>query len=155
MPPTPRPEDDNHPLPAPGLTPPSRRDLLRWGGVAAAGVLGGLGIAGSPAYATSAAGSAAAASTFSPLRPPATPLAVRSPYLTTWLAGDNLAGTWPTFWNGRITALAGIARIDGTPYVFLGAPALPAGPALGTMTQTSLQLTATRSIFTLTGAASR
>ncbi len=146
----PHPEDDNRPLPAPGLPPLSRRDLLRWGGVAAAGALGVLGLDGTAAHAAPASVQAVAP-TFTPLRPPATPLAVRSPYLTTWLAGDNLAGTWPTFWNGRITALAGIARIDGTPYVFLGAPALPGGPALSTMTQTSLQLTATRSIFTLTG----
>src|SRR5438045_6096753 len=31
--------------------------------------------------------------TFSPLRPPATPLAVRSMYLSTWQPADNLAGT--------------------------------------------------------------
>jgi glutaminase A-like protein/uncharacterized protein DUF5127/ricin-type beta-trefoil lectin protein/uncharacterized protein DUF4964 len=92
----------------------------------------------------------ATAATFSPLRPPATPLAVRSPYLTTWLAGDTLPGTWPTFWNGHITALCGIARIDGAPFVFAGNPGLPGGPALGVMTQTSVQLTATRSIYTLT-----
>src|SRR6266702_1250388 len=89
---------------------------------------------------------AATATTFSPLRPPATPLAVRSPYLTTWLAGDTLPGTWPTFWNGHITALCGIARIDGTPYIFAGNPGLSAG----LMTQTAVQLTATRSIYTLT-----
>jgi hypothetical protein len=92
----------------------------------------------------------ATATTFSPLRPPATPLAVRSPYLTTWLAGDTLPGTWPTFWNGHITALCGIARIDGAPFVFAGNPGLPGGPALGVMTQTAVQLTATRSIYTLT-----
>jgi len=136
------------------LSPLSRRDLLHWSGATAAGLLVGLGGPFAPAAhaATPAmAAAAGAASAFSPLRPPATPLAVRSPYLTTWLAGDSLAGTWPTFWNGRITALCGIARIDGTPYVFLGNPALPGGPALSTMTQTSLQLTATRSIFALTG----
>lgn len=45
-------------------------------------------------------------STFSPLRPPSIPLAVRSPYLTTWQQagsdgghnGGYLAGQWPTFW---------------------------------------------------------
>lgn len=143
-------EDNERPPLTTGLPPLSRRGLLRWGGVAAAGVMGGLGMSGPPAHAAAPA-ARAAASTFSPLRPPATPLAVRSPYLTTWLAGDSLAGTWPTFWNGRVTALCGIARIDGTPYVFLGSPALPEGPTLSTMTQTSLQLTATRSVFTLTG----
>jgi hypothetical protein len=47
-----------------------------------------------------------AASTFSPARPPAIPLAVRSPYLNTWLNagpkggnGGYLAGQWPVFWT--------------------------------------------------------
>ena len=43
----------------------------------------------------------ASASTFTPLRPPAIPLAVRSPYLNTWLNGDSggiLPGAWPHFW---------------------------------------------------------
>jgi len=46
-----------------------------------------------------------AQSTFSPLRPPAIPLAVRSPYMSTWQQagsdagnGGYLAGQWPTFW---------------------------------------------------------
>lgn len=47
----------------------------------------------------------AAASTFSPARPPAIPLAVKSPYMSTWqYAGSDggnggyLAGQWPQFW---------------------------------------------------------
>lgn len=47
-----------------------------------------------------------AQSEFSSLRPPAIPLAVRSPYLSTWqqAGGDGgnggyLAGQWPTFWQ--------------------------------------------------------
>lgn len=47
-----------------------------------------------------------AQSTFSPARPPALPLAVKSPYLSTWLnaGGDGgnggyLAGQWPVFWQ--------------------------------------------------------
>lgn len=50
--------------------------------------------------------SVGATSTFSPARPPAVPLAVKSPYLSTWLdvgsdGGDGgyLAGEWPTFWE--------------------------------------------------------
>ena len=46
-----------------------------------------------------------AASTFSPARPPSLPLAVKSPYLSTWLnagsdGGDGgyLPGEWPVFW---------------------------------------------------------
>jgi hypothetical protein len=47
----------------------------------------------------------ASASTFSPARPPAIPLGVKSPYLNTWqYAGSDggnggyLAGQWPQFW---------------------------------------------------------
>ncbi|KAA2255955.1 DUF5127 domain-containing protein [Solihabitans fulvus] len=131
--------------------PLSRRDLLRWSGLTTAALAGTAWLPSVEAGASPSAGQALPATTFSPLRPPATPLAVRSPYLTTWLAGDTLPGTWPTFWNGHITALCGIARIDGTSYVFAGAPGLPGGPALTAMTQNSLQLTATRSIYTLSG----
>lgn len=53
----------------------------------------------------SVVGLSAAASTFSPARPPSIPLAVRSPYMSTWQNagsdggnGGYLAGQWPTFW---------------------------------------------------------
>lgn len=46
-----------------------------------------------------------AASTFSPARPPAIPLAVKSPYFNSWLEvgsdggnGGSLAGFYPQFW---------------------------------------------------------
>ncbi|MEU6405117.1 DUF5127 domain-containing protein [Streptomyces sp. NPDC046985] len=139
--------------PAASSTPrPGRRQLLRWSGVlTAAAVTGGLSTAGTARAAQPPAVQPLAASTFSPLRPPAVPLAVRSPYHSTWVPADNLAGTWATFWTGHVTALCGLARIDGAAYVFAGSPALPGGPALTTMQQLSLQLTATRSIYTLSG----
>jgi hypothetical protein len=34
----------------------------------------------------------------STIRAPAYPLAVRQPYVSTWLAADNLPGNWPSFW---------------------------------------------------------
>mgnify|MGYP006900026623 CR=1 FL=1 len=47
-----------------------------------------------------------AQSAFIPARPPALPLAVKSPYLSTWLNagsdggnGGYLAGQWPVFWR--------------------------------------------------------
>ncbi|HVV25271.1 MAG TPA: DUF5127 domain-containing protein, partial [Pseudonocardiaceae bacterium] len=133
----------------------SRRSLLRWSGAAGLAVAAGPALAGTAAASPAPAGdgltAAGGGSTFHPIRPPATPLAVRSPYLSTWLAADVLPGTWPTFWTGRVTAMTGIARIDGTPYVFMGDPALASGtPALLGMTQTDLTVTATRSVFTLT-----
>jgi len=119
----------------------SRRSALRLAGlVAAAGAV--------PMMAVPGVADAAPAGTMTPLRPPATPLAVRSPYLSAWHAADDLPGNWSSFWNGRTAAICGIVRIDGTAYVFAGAPGQPALPKL---TQTSLQVTATRSIYTLTG----
>lgn len=82
------------------------------------------------------------------LRPPATPLAVRSMYLSTWLAGDNLAGQWPTFWNGSVTGMAGIVRVDGAAFVFAGAPDVPRLPLLD---QVSLTVTATQSTYLFHG----
>ncbi|MCW2637726.1 MAG: hypothetical protein JWP76_32, partial [Dactylosporangium sp.] len=132
---------------------PSRRDLLRWAGLGSLAALpGGLLVDGLPAAASAevlaqagAAPRATRSSTFDPLRPPAVPLAVRSPYLTTWLPGDSLPGAWPTFWAGAVTAITGIARVDGTPYVFMGAPT--GGYAVAA--QTALATTATRSIYTI------
>lgn len=126
---------------------PSRRALLIGAGAAALAAAGPLGaLTAAPAAARAQPSTASTA--FTPLRPPATPLAVRSPYLNTWQAGDNLAGTWSTFWNGHVTAFCGIARIDGTGHLFAGNPLQSVVGA--TMTQTSLQLTATRSIYTFT-----
>ena len=87
--------------------------------------------------------------TFAPIRPPAVPLAVRSPYLSSWMPADSLAGTWPAFWTGHVTAMAGIARIDGTAYVFLGNPALAGSSPFPTMRQVSLTVTGTKSKYLL------
>jgi len=96
-----------------------------------------------------ARGGRTATPSFTPVRPPAVPLAVRSPYLSAWLDNDNLPGTWPTFWTGRVNAMSGIARIDGTSYVFMGNPGLPDKPPFPTMRQISLTVTATKSTFVL------
>jgi hypothetical protein len=153
---------------------PDRRDFLRyWGGLTAAGgmagVFTGTGLL-NPQIAQAAAASrtaeAAADGTLSatPIRPPAAPLAVRGPYLSTWLPATALPGTWPQFWPGHVTAMTGIARIDGVSYVFMGAPAItltvPNGnygtPSTTTgfergLRQTGLDVTPTRSVFTAEG----
>lgn len=43
--------------------------------------------------------------TATPFNPPAFPLAVRTPYLSAWLAqgsGTALNAAWPTFWTGSV-----------------------------------------------------
>lgn len=97
-----------------------------------------------------------------PIRPPAAPLAVRQPYLSTWLSDTTLPGTWGTFWTGHVTAMGGITRIDGRSYMFLGDPAIvldipngnngPPSTLQGfeqALDQTLLEVTPTRSRFHL------
>ncbi|CZR65302.1 probable glutaminase GtaA [Phialocephala subalpina] len=89
----------------------------------------------------------ARASTFTPVRPPAIPLAVKSPYFNTWLSAGNggyLAGEWQQFWAGQTTAWTGFIRVDGTPYIWMGNP----GGAL-TVSQKAFEYTSTKSMFTM------
>ncbi|KAK6428656.1 hypothetical protein LTR95_015200, partial [Oleoguttula sp. CCFEE 5521] len=93
---------------------------------------------------------ATAQSSFGPTRPPAIPLAVRSPYLSTWQRagsdggnGGYLAGQWPSFWTGAVTGWTGLIRVDNTTYTFMGNP----NPLPEVAKQTSAAYTSTRSIF--------
>ncbi|EME49235.1 hypothetical protein DOTSEDRAFT_58479 [Dothistroma septosporum NZE10] len=93
----------------------------------------------------------ARSSTFSPLRPPAIPLAVKSPYMSTYQQagsdagnGGYLAGQWPTFWFGQITGWAGMIRVDNSTYTWMGNP-----PNSVFVNQTSFTYTSTQSIFTM------
>jgi Domain of unknown function (DUF5127)/Domain of unknown function (DUF4965)/Domain of unknown function (DUF1793)/Domain of unknown function (DUF4964) len=154
----------------------SRRSFLGWSGTAgAAGIVAGTPLAAAAATtkaagmnraqaAAPAAGSTAVTPAFQPIRPPAAPIAVRSPYLSTWLPASTLPGTWQQFWTSHVTAMAGIVRVDGTPYMFMGAPSInltvPNGnngsPSTITgfergLSQTLLEVTPTRSRFHLEG----
>ncbi|KAI1178624.1 glutaminase GtaA [Nemania sp. FL0916] len=96
-------------------------------------------------------GLALGASTFSPARPPAIPLAVKAPYLNTWLNagsdggnGGYLAGQWPVFWQQQVTAWTGMIRVDGTPYQWMGAVT-----GSQNVNQTEFSYTSTRSNFVM------
>ncbi|KAH7319365.1 glutaminase GtaA [Rhexocercosporidium sp. MPI-PUGE-AT-0058] len=91
-----------------------------------------------------------AASTFSPARPPAIPLAVKSPYLNVLqFAGSDggnggyLAGQYSQFWAGQIAAWVGMIKVDGITYTWMGDP----GPQ--SVTQTAFEYTSTKSVFTM------
>ncbi|KAI1149395.1 glutaminase GtaA [Nemania diffusa] len=96
-------------------------------------------------------GLALGTSTFSPARPPAIPLAVKAPYLNTWLNagsdggnGGYLAGQWPVFWQQQITAWTGMIRVDGTAYQWMGAVSNSQN-----VNQTAFSYTSTRSNFVM------
>ncbi|THH32901.1 hypothetical protein EUX98_g1248 [Antrodiella citrinella] len=85
-----------------------------------------------------------------PFNPAAVPLAVRSPYLSAWLAqgsGTPLNGAWPTFWTGQIVGWAGYIKVDGVTYNFLGDPDVAGAQKAS---QKSLEFTSTQSIFVMT-----
>ncbi|KAG5949035.1 hypothetical protein E4U53_006048 [Claviceps sorghi] len=89
-------------------------------------------------------------STYSPARPPAVPLAVRSPYLNVWLNspenGGNatLPGTWPRFWTTGIKGWQGFIKVDGENYNWMGGH-----PGASNVDQVSVDYTSTRSIFNM------
>ncbi|HTU76600.1 MAG TPA: DUF5127 domain-containing protein [Trebonia sp.] len=157
---------------ATGPSRPGRRDFLRYsGGAAAAGGLAGMlttGVLGpASADAATTAGSDTAATgnlAATPIRPPAAPLVVRGPYVSTWLPATVSPATWQEFWQGHTTAMGGIARIDGVAYMFMGDAGIiltvPNGNNGSASTvqgferalqQTGLEVTPTRTTFSLEG----
>jgi hypothetical protein len=157
---------------------PRRRDFLRVSGAAVGGGLAGTGLLAAAGPARAAAGPARAAAISPrqeagqeagtlaavPVRAPAAPLAVRCPYLSTWLPATALPATWQQFWQGHTTAIGGIARVDGVSYMFMGDPGIildvPNG-GYGTpsttqgferaLRQTGVTLTPARTVYQLEG----
>ncbi|KAK7937268.1 uncharacterized protein PG986_014136 [Apiospora aurea] len=65
---------------------------------------------------------------YSPARPPAVPLAVRTPYLSAWSSTYNqgtLNTVSPIFWTGDALGWTGIVTVDGISYNYLGNDLLP------------------------------
>lgn len=88
---------------------------------------------------------------FSPLRPPAVPLAVRTPYLSTWVSTHNketLNGQWPIFWTGAEVGWSGLLQVDNVTYEWLGYPS-SALANIESVTTEAVYYTATKTVYTI------
>lgn len=63
---------------------------------------------------------ALAAQQLAPLRPPAVPLVTHDPYFSVWSTANELTGDRTRHWTGAAQGMAGMLRVDGAAYRFMG-----------------------------------
>lgn len=85
------------------------------------------------------------------VRPPAVPLVAHNPYFSIWSMNDNLTDGPTRHWTGTPQPLAGLARIDGKPFRFMGATPRDTPP----MQQISLAIAPTHTTYTVEAAGAR
>lgn len=101
-------------------------------------------------------GLASSSPIFDPIQPPSFPLAVRNPYLSTWIPGAlvaNLPSSSPQFWAGNDLTWGIVARVDGISYNLFGITEEIRGTSKASVVSASY--TSTHSIFTLTAGSAK
>ncbi|KAF2233101.1 putative glutaminase [Viridothelium virens] len=99
------------------------------------------------------------AATFDPILPPSFPLAVRNPYVSAWLPGNetnDISKASPEFWFGNKLTWSVIANVDKETYNLFGVPSPASGTKSGTLqkgsytsTHTVFEIAAGNALFTL------
>jgi hypothetical protein len=87
-----------------------------------------------------------------PAQPPSYPLAVRNPYLSTWMPADRveqLPYAESQFWAGQELGWSVMVRVDGQVYSLMGVPDLDASSILPATVRRA-EFTSTHSLFDLT-----
>lgn len=85
------------------------------------------------------------------IRLPSYALAVKHPYLSTWVPGDQLddiAKARPEFWSGQKLSWPVVARVDNCTYALFGMPDSPTNGIVSARTK-SVSYTSTHTIFHL------